>query len=223
MELFICFLFIYPSCIYYLVSKMSGKVFAILVAGILVGAVFGIAGYKWYESGQEVETPSWTPTEEVPTHVATLDIVQNTSELNFTTAIDANGSVASDAEDTALITIWNNDTIDATNVEVSLVNDINGREGLPSALKVDEFEVYVKVSTGYLTKTYYLFRDGEYNSNGGLDLGTIETDSNVQITLGVKVLEADTDTFSDGKSYDMTLYILQGDNAYDSVDFTVLT
>jgi len=54
-------------------------------------------------------------------------------------------------------------------------------------------------------------------------LGTIETDSNVQITLGVKVLEADTDTFSDGKSYDMTVYILQGDNAYDSVEFTVLT
>ena len=200
---------------------MSGKLFAIIVACVLVGAVGGIAIYKWYEAGQEEVTPSWTPTEERPTAVATLDIVQDTTEFNFTTAIDANGSVSTDTEKTANITIWNNDTRDATNVEISLVNDINGREGLPSALKIDEFEVYLKVSTGYMTKTYYLFRDGDYNDD--FDLGTIEKDSNVHIQIGVKVLEADTDTFSDGKSYDMTIYILQGDSAYDIAEFTVLT
>jgi len=202
---------------------MSGKLFAIIGACLLIGAVGGIAVYKWYEERQAEEAPAWTPTEEAPTAVATLDIVQDTTEFNFSTAIDANGSVSTDTEKTANITIWNNDTRDATNIEISLVNDINGREGLPSALKVDEFEVYIKVSTGYLTKTYYLFRDGEYNSNGGFDLGTIEKDSNVQIEVGVKVLEADADTFSDGKSYDMTIYILQGDSAYDMAEFTVIT
>jgi len=200
---------------------MSGKLFAIIVACVLIGAVVGIAGYKWYEAGQEEIPPSWTPTEGVPTAVATLEVVQDTTEFNFSTAIDANGSVSTDTEKTANITIWNNDTRDATNVEISLVNSINGREGLPSALKVDEFEVYIKVSTGYMTKTYYLFKDGEYSD--GFDLGTIEKDSNVQIQIGVKVLEADTDTFSDGKSYDMTIYILQGDSAYDMAEFTVLT
>jgi len=200
---------------------MSGKLFAIIVASILIGAVVGIAIYKYTAEKEEV-TPAWTPTEEVPTAVATLDIVQNTTVFNFSTAIDANGSVSTDTEKTATITIWNNDTRDATNVEISLVNDINGREGLPSALK-DEFEVYIKVSTGYMTKTYYLFKDGQYNPNGGFELGTIESNSNVQITIGVKVLEADTDTFSDGKSYDMTIYILQGDSAYDMAEFTVLT
>jgi len=203
-------------------EKMSGKLFAIIVASILIGAVVGIAIYKFTAEKEEV-TPAWTPTEEVPTAVATLDIVQNTTVFNFSTAIDANGSVSTDTEKTATITIWNNDTRDATNVEISLVNDINGREGLPSALKVDEFEVYIKVSTGYMTKTYYLFKDGQYNPNGGFELGTIESNSNVQITIGVKVLEADTDTFSDGKSYDMTIYILQGDSAYDMAEFTVLT
>jgi len=200
---------------------MSGKLFAIVVACVLVGAVGGIAIYKWYEAGQAEEAPAWTPTEQLPTAVATLEIVQDTTEFNFSTAIDANGSVSTDAEKTANITIWNNDTRDATNVKISLVNSINGREGLPSALKVDEFEVYIKVSTGYMTKTYYLFKDGEYSD--GFDLGTIEKDSNVQIQIGVKVLEADTDTFSDGKSYDMTIYILQGDSAYDMAEFTVLT
>lgn len=202
-------------------EKMSGKLVAIISACVMIGAVVGIAGYRWYEGRQVTETPEWIPTEEYPTAVATLEIVQNTTVFNFTDAIDANGSVSSDAEDTATITIWNNDTRDATNVEISLVNSINGREGLPSALKVDEFEVYIKVSTGYMTKTYYLFKEGQYNN--GFDLGTIEKNSNVQITIGVNVLEADVDTFSDDKSYDMTIYILQGDSAYDMAEFTVLT
>lgn len=200
---------------------MSGKFVAIVMACVLIGAVVGIAGYKWYEQKQIEEQPAWwTPTEQ-PTAVATLDITQDTTVFNFSTAIDANGSVSTDTEKTANITIWNNDTRDATNVKISLVNSINGREGLPSALKVNEFEVYIKVSTGYLTKTVYLFKDGQYT--GGFDLGTIEKNSNVQIQIGVKVLEADVDTFSDGKSYDMTIYILQGDSAYDMAEFTVLT
>lgn len=200
---------------------MSGKFVAIVMACVLIGAVVGIAGYKWYEQKQIEEQPAWwTPTEQ-PTAVATLDITQDTTVFNFSTAIDANGSVSTDTEKTANITIWNNDTRDATNVKISLVNSINGREGLPSALKVNEFEVYIKVSTGYLTKTVYLFKDGQYTD--GFDLGTIEKNSNVQIQIGVKVLEADVDTFSDGKSYDMTIYILQGDSAYDMAEFTVLT
>lgn len=200
---------------------MSEKFVAIVMACVLIGAVVGIAGYKWYEQKQIEEQPAWwTPTEQ-PTAVATLDITQDTTVFNFSTAIDANGSVSTDTEKTANITIWNNDTRDATNVKISLVNSINGREGLPSALKVNEFEVYIKVSTGYLTKTVYLFKDGQYTD--GFDLGTIEKNSNVQIQIGVKVLEADVDTFSDGKSYDMTIYILQGDSAYDMAEFTVLT
>ena len=195
--------------------------FAISMVCILLGAVIGIAVYDWYSKQETEAPPAWMPAEKVPTHVATLDISQNTTTFNFSSAIDANGSVSSTTEKTATITIWNNDTIDATNIKISLVNSINGREGLPSALKVDEFEVYIKVSTGYMTKTYYLFKDGKYTK--GFNLGTIETNSNVQITIGVKVLEADIDTFSDGKSYDMTIYILQGDTAYDMAEFTVLT
>jgi len=213
--------FIYPMHIIDLVTKMNNTIIGIAVVAVIIGAVVGIVAYP-YAFPTEETTTEWTAQDTTPTRVATLDVtIDNSSFADFTSDVDANGSIATDASKTGNITVYNNDTTDSGTLTITLVNTINGEEGLNNALEIDEFVVKLTVTSGLYTTTKYLQKDGDYTV--GFDFGTLEKDSYTTIQVTVEGEACDDDTFLDGKTYNCELYIIQGTSSYDKVDWTVTT
>jgi len=199
---------------------MNNKVLGMLLLGVIIGSLGMLVAYPYIFPTEEVPTTTVPTT--VPTRVATLDVtIDDANFANFSTAIDANGSVSTETSKSANITIYNNDTTDSGSLVISLVNTINGEEGLPNALEIDDVTVKLTVTSGLYTTTKYLFKDGEYTS--GFNFGTIEKDSYTTIKVTVTVDACDDDTFTDGKTYNCEFYIIQGTTSYDKVDFHFYT
>jgi len=190
-------------------------VVAVFVALLSVGVTY------WWMSERQPVTEEFE-VEEEPTRVATLDLaINNSAFANFSTAIDANGSVSTETSKGATITIWNNDTQDSLPLIISMYNTINGREGLPDALQnIDGLDIKLTYQNGIATVTKYLVRDGEIQTKG-ISIGSLEQDAYTQITLTVTVGEC-TNEYVDGASYTCTVYVIQG-NSYDDIDFTFTT
>ena len=192
----------------------------LLVACVFVALLSAGVTYWWVSEKQPVTEEF--EVEEQPTRTATLDLVINNSEFaNFSTVIDANGSVSTETSKSATITIWNNDTQDSLPLTISMYNTINGREGLPEALQnIDGLDIKLTYQNGIQTITKYLVKDGEIQTKG-VSIGSLEQDAYTTITLTVTVGEC-TNEYVDGASYTCTVYVIQG-NSYDDIDFTFTT
>jgi len=192
----------------------------LLVACVFVALLSAGVTYWWVSEKQPVTEEF--EVEEQPTRTATLDLAINNSEFaNFSSVIDANGSVSSETSKSATITIWNNDTQDSLPLTISMYNTINGREGLPEALQnIDGLDIKLTYQNGIQTITKYLVKDGEIQTKG-VSIGSLEQDAYTTITLTVTVGEC-TNEYVDGASYTCTVYVIQG-NSYDDIDFTFTT
>jgi len=114
---------------------MNKEFGGILVVAILLTAVI-VGGTAYYYWGTGEEAPAVAPST-TPTRVANLDmVIADENFANFSTNVDANGSVSSDAEKSTNITIYNNDTIDSSNLYLTLYNTQTGEYGLPDALQI---------------------------------------------------------------------------------------
>lgn len=194
---------------------MNERMLVVLIAGILVGVV-GYALYQQYYAPAPAPTPTWQTTQAV----ANLEYEQEGTEFDFSAEVLPDGSVADKVTKDYDITIYNNDTRDASNVVITLANTINNRKGLPTELRIDDVIVSVQSQKGYVTETKYLYKDGKFNS---LNIGTIPKDSSVTITFLITLDKAPEDTFEDGEEYEIELYVMQGSIAYDTIDFTLIT
>ena len=192
----------------------------LLVACVFVALLSAGVTYWWVSEKQPVTEEF--EVEEQPTRIATLDLAINNSEFaNFSSVIDANGSVSTETSKSATITIWNNDTQDSLPLTISMYNTINGREGLPEALQnIDGLDIKLTYQNGIQTITKYLVKDGEIQTKG-VSIGSLEQDAYTTITLTVTVGEC-TNEYVDGASYTCTVYVIQG-NSYDDIDFTFTT
>jgi len=198
---------------------MNKEFGGILVVTILLTAVI-VGGTAYYYWGGEETAPAVTPTT-TPTRVANLDMVIGDSNFaNFSTNEDANESVSSDAEKSTNITIYNNDTIDSSNLYLTLYNTQTGEYGLPDALQIDDLTVKITYSNTFQTVTKYLFKDGTFTP---ISIGSLDSDAYATIQITVGVDQCDDDTFLDGKTYNCEFYVLQGSTAYEYVDWHFLT
>lgn len=206
--------------------KSKGTLAVVAVAMLIIGGVIGAVAWKEY--GQEEPTTQFVSDEdEGVTRVATLDYtIDDSSFANFSSEVDVNGSVSADADKTANITIYNNDTDDSAPLTMHLVNSINGREGLPTAIQLDDVTVSVAVQTNTFTKTYNLFggsgQEGDFRANG-VDLGVVESNAHGDLEITVTVESCDDNTFNDGETYNCELYFMQGSTSYDEVEWTFTT
>lgn len=192
----------------------------LLVACVFVALLSAGVTYWWVSQRQPV-TEEFEVAEEV-TRIATLDVaINNSAFANFSSVIDANGSVSTETSKSATITIWNNDTEDSQPLKISMYNTINGKEGLPEALQdIEALDIKLTYQSGIATITKYLVKDGEIQTEG-VSIGSLESDAYTTLTLTVTVDQC-TNEFVDGASYTCTVYIIQG-NSYDDIDFTFTT
>lgn len=201
-------------------DEMNREAWGIVMVAVLLTAVVAVGGTYWWMERQAEETPTAVPTTTV-TRVASLDMtIENETFANFSAAIDANGSVSTDAEASTNITIYNNDSIDSGTLYLTFYNEQTTEEGLPDALKIDEVTVKITYASGFQTLTKYLFKDGEFNK---INLGSLESEAyaTIQITVGVEA--CDDTTFIDGKTYHCEFYLLQGSTSYEDVDWQFIT
>ena len=199
---------------------MNKEFKGIMVVTILLTALITAGVMYWWNERTAETAPTVTPTT-TPARVASLDVnIANENFANFSTAIDANGSVSSDTDKSTNITIWNNDTIDSASLYLTLYNTQTGEYGLPDALQIDEVAVKITYSNNFQTVTKYLFKDGKFNP---ISIGTLESDAYATIQITVSVEQSDDSTFVDGKTYNCEFYILQGSTSYDYVNWHFLT
>lgn len=198
---------------------MNKEFGGILVVAVLLTALVA-GGMGYYYRGQTSETPAVAPST-TPTRVANLDMtIGNANFANFSANIDANGSVATDADKSTNITIYNNDTIDSSNLYLTLYNTQNGEYGLPDALQIKDLTVKVTYSNAFQTITKYLFKDGKFTP---IAIGSLDSNAYAKIQITVHVDQCDDNTFLDGKTYNCEFYVLQGSTAYEYVDWHFLT
>ena len=203
-----------------LVITMNKEAWAIVLVAVLLTGVVTAGGTYWWMQRQAEEAPTFVPTEK-PTRLPSLDVVIADEDFaNFSTDIDANGSVSSDAEKSTNITIYNNDTVDSGTLYLTLYNTQTGEEGLPDALQIDEVIVKITYSSNFQTVTKHLYKDETFKA---IKLGTLESDAYARIEITVEVEECDDDTFLDGKTYNCEFYVLQGSTSYEDIDWNFIT
>lgn len=138
------------------------------------------------------------------------------TSFDFSATVAADGSVATTTTKELQFDIVNKDNKTA-NVVLTLVNPVTNKEGLPDDLKNNYVNVYITA----LGKTKYLFIDGSYTDGYSLTLGVAEA---VSGTIGVTFEQAPANTFVDGQTYTMTVFIYQPDANYaEDVSYTITT
>jgi len=152
---------------------------------------------------------------------AEISYTWDNSTYNFTTAVDANGSVASDTSITHNVTITNDDdTKTISSPKLLLYNPVTNKEGLSNALEVEAFEVSLVIGS----TTYPLFKDGEYVSlDNAPTLSDLTPGASTTITVQI-TMEQSTEQFKDATTYTCYLYFYEPEyqNA-QKITFTLST
>jgi len=200
---------------------MTAKGWMLVMLGVIIGVGLYYA-YTNYYAPPAQQVPQYTPPSEIPlaSLEETYDYEGTHTSFDFSSDVGSDGSVSAEADEYADITIYNNDTRDAQNVIISLRNSITGKNGLPTALQKDELEAYITITSGYTTRTIYLYKDGKFQN---FDLGTIQKNSQVTFRFTIKLKEADPDTFVDGRTYHINLFVIQGNKYYDTIEMVLDT
>ena len=197
-------------------KKIGGIAIALLFVGFILG--FGV-GY-WYVSEyaptvvyrtQYVQAPS------APEIVYSWD----NSTYNFTTAVDANGSVATDTSITNNVTITNDDdTKTISNPKLILYDPTTNKQGLNDALEKEALEVDLVIGS----TVYPIFKDGEYITvDNAPTLSSLTPGASTTITVQI-TMEQSTEQFKDATTYTCYLYFYEPEyqNA-QKITFTLTT
>ena len=168
---------------------------------------------------QSAYNAGYTAGQAVTERPASIDVtIADSAFANFSTAVDANGSVSTETTKSTYITIENPDDITAENVYITMYNSLTDKGGLHENLEVEELEVYV--SAGGLE--HALFYDGDYTD--GYPLGDLTSGGKANVTFKVIFKEAVSGTFQDGQTYSCYVYVYQKDANYVTpIKFTVKT
>lgn len=139
---------------------------------------------------------------------------------DFSAAVAADGSVATESATYTNLTIANSDEDrTAEDVRVELYNEVTDREGLDDDLEQDSTEYSVTSGGG----TYKLVNDGAYIS-GGFLIGDIPPGGEWILMQTMTLEVASAGTYENGQSYSCHIYVYQELADYcDVVDFTVAT
>jgi len=165
-------------------------------------------GYQQGLAACQVAAPAVSP--------VSLKIVQSGGdEFNLSAYISPTGN-ATNTTISLAITIENIDNEDAK-IKITLVNPKTGEEGLPAELKNRYFNVFY----GFGTYKIYLYNNGYKESK---DI-VVPANSVVTLNIGVELEDAPDNTFVDGQTYTMKVFIVQPEagNYTEALTYTVLT
>jgi hypothetical protein len=170
-----------------------------------------------YEAGMQYQSGL---DEEAVSAVASIKFTLNSTSIDHSDTVGADGSVTTTT--TVTRTIWVNNTDEtrsATDLKISLLNSVTGTEGLHNGLEQDDTDVYVVTSAGVTDRLYL---DGDYTT--GVDIPDLGPGSSFTMTLTFELEDAVAGTYQNGQTYDCSLYLIQTSANYADVeDFTVLT
>lgn len=201
--------------------------YAIIVAVLFIGAVVGAAVTYFYVQPEEEAAPTWTPTT-VRERAVDITATLNATEFDFSTDVDENGSVSTEATINRTLTITNNDEKTAKDLMITMYNPITQREGLSDYLEVDAFEVYV-VGT---TVSNAIFYNGDYIEDTetipttyGYNIGNLAPGGTATVTFRIILGTCVDGTFQDGQTYsNQNVYVYQPHSEYaNTVTFSVVT
>ena len=198
-------------------------------AALIIGAVVGGAFTYWYTAPGEEVTPSvYYQPSAVTERAADISASLNDTTYNFTSAVDANGSVATAVTIDKTLTITNNDEKTAKDLMITLYNPVTEKEGLSDYLETTAFKVYV-ISGGMSNAIFY---DGDYITDTttspttyGYNIGNLAPGGSVTLTVRIVFDTCVDGTFQDGQTYsNQNLYVYQPHSQYaNTVSFTVET
>lgn len=198
----------------------------LIVGALLIGVALGAVGAYWYFAPEEVVPPTYVPTERE--RAVDISASLNTTTFNFTTDVDANGSVGTAATIDKTLTITNNDEKTARDLMIALYNPVTEREGLSDYLEVEAFEAYI-VGTTVSNAIYYGAGYIEDTTTSpityGYNIGNLAPGGTATITFRITLDTCVDGTFQDGQTYSaQRLYVYQPHGDYcNTVSFSVLT
>ena len=168
---------------------------------------------------QSAYQAGYTAGQAVTTRPASIDVdIVNSAFANFSSVVDANGSVSTETTKSTYITIENPDDITAEDIYITLYNPLTDKGGLHDDLEVEELEAYV--TSGGIE--YALFYNGEYTD--GFTLGDLASGGKANVTFKITLKEAVAGTFQDGQTYTCYVYVYQKNANYVTpIKFTVKT
>jgi len=168
---------------------------------------------------QSAYQAGYTAGQAVTTRPASIDVdIVNSAFANFSSVVDANGSVSTETTRSTYITIENPDDITAEDIYITLYNPLTDKGGLHDDLEVEELEAYV--TSGGIE--YALFYNGEYTD--GFTLGDLASGGKANVTFKITLKEAVAGTFQDGQTYTCYVYVYQKNANYVTpIKFTVKT
>ena len=191
-------------------------VVAIVVAGVMAAYYNGLLAQK----DQQIQALTQALSQQTPTTVtpANIDFVQTGgSTFDFSAAVAADGSVAASTTKTLSFDIVNKDDTKSASITILAINPVTNSGGIPDGLNNSYFNLYIEAAG----KTKYLYTEGKYTDGYSLDLGVAEAFSG---TLGITLDQAPANTFTDGQTYTLTLFIYQpASNYVEKVTYTVTT
>jgi len=192
----------------------------IILALVLVGAVAAYYNSKLAEKEQETQALRQALAQQAPVAVtpANIDFLQTGgTAFDFSAEVAADGSVAAATTKTLAFDIVNKDDTKSANIRILSINPITGDSGIPDGLNNTYFKLFIKENG----KTKYLYTDGKHTDGWPVSLGVAEA---VSATLGITLEQAPANTFTDGQTYTITLFIYQeASNYVEKVTYTVTT
>jgi len=199
---------------------MANKIGTMSIALLVVGVILGFGVGYWYVSEYAPTVVYQTQYIQAPSPAEIVYSWDN-STYNFTTAVDANGSVATDTSITHNVTITNDDdTKTITGPKLLLYDPTSNKDGLPSGLEVEAFEVDIVVGS----TTYPIYKDGEYISvDNAPTLSDLTPGASTTVTIQI-TMEQSTEQFKDATTYTCYLYFYEPEyQDAQKITFTVTT
>lgn len=198
------------------------KIWPIVIAVLCVGLLLGFGSGFWYRQGEVDDSFTEGMTYQAsitPTAVTPASLLCSFADGAEVLVIDADGGVDAEDTDTDTLTIENTDeTRDATDLTLMLVNEVTDKEGLHDNLETDALEVSVTI--GGVTSV--LYHDGAYTD--GIVLGDLTAGGQIAITVTWTAEVCVAGTFQDVQTYNCGFYVYQPDANYvDTVAYTLAT
>jgi len=213
---------------------MNEKLGVYLLVGLLIGGIASVAIYEGYiipkkdqEYNEQISQLQSTinnlysqisQLSVQKVRPASLEVSISNNTFDFSSVVDANGSVSAETTISTYVTIENPDDITAKDIYITLYNPTTGKGGLHDNLEVDELEAYVE-SGGI---EYALYYNGDYTD--GFTLGDLASGGKANVTFKITFTEAVAGTFQDGQTYTCYLYVYQKEADYPlPIKFTIKT
>jgi hypothetical protein len=144
----------------------------------------------------------------------------NNATFNFSSAIDENGTVATETTVQRTLTIENTDDLTINDPKLVLYDPEDGDEGLKDDLEEDEFVCKIVINGA----SYPLYYDDDYIQLASSPaLSDLTPDATVTVYVNI-TLETGSEVFQDAKTYKCYLYWWEPDyQDSQKIEFTIKT